>query len=73
MFDLARYFLTNYNMKINKLIKKIAVLEKRIEYLESKLGSKSTTSSRDEKWSEFRSIIRLQEKNTSKAFSENPF
>lgn len=56
-------------MKINILIKKIAVLEKRIEHLESKLASKSSTLSRDEKWSEFRSIIRLQEKNTSKVLS----
>ena len=56
-------------MNINDLIKKIAVLEKRIEYLESKLASKGSTSSRDEKWSEFRSVIRLQEKNTSKLLS----
>ena len=56
-------------MKIEFLIKKIAILEKRIEHLESKLDSKNWTSSRDEKWSEFRSIIRLQEKNSSKVLS----
>jgi len=56
-------------MKLDYLIKKIAVLEKRIEHLESKLSSKSSASSRDEKWSEFRSIIRLQEKNTSKVLT----
>ena len=56
-------------MKNDILIKRIAVLEKRIEHLESKLAPKNSTSSRDEKWSEFRSIIRLQEKNTSKVLS----
>ena len=56
-------------MNFEILIKRIAILEKRIEHLESKLASKSSTSSRDEKWSEFRSIIRLQEKNTSKALT----
>ena len=56
-------------MKLKELIKKIAVLEKRIEYLESKVASKDSTFSRDEKWNEFRSIIRLQEKNTSKVLS----
>ena len=54
---------------IDVLIKRIAVLEKRIEHLESKFASKKSTSSRDEKWSEFRSVIRLQEKNTSKLLS----
>ena len=56
-------------MNLDDLIKKIAVLEKRIEHLESKLASKNSSFSRDEKWSEFRSIIRLQEKNTSKALT----
>tara|TARA_B100001248_G_scaffold194603_1_gene149455 strand:- start:3084 stop:3293 length:210 start_codon:yes stop_codon:yes gene_type:complete len=69
MFDSTWYSLTNYGMKLDYLIKKIAVLEKRIEHLESKLSSKSSASSRDEKWSEFRSIIRLQEKNTSKVLT----
>ena len=69
MFDSTWYFLTNFAMDIDYLIKKIAILEKRIEHLESKLSSKDSTSSRDEKWSEFRSIIRLQEKNTSKALT----
>ena len=53
-------------MNFDDLIKKIAILEKRIEHLESKLASKSSSFTRDEKWNEFRSIIRLQEKNTSK-------
>ena len=69
MFDSTWYFLTNFAMDIDYLIKKIAILEKRIEHLESKLSSQDSTSSRDEKWSEFRSIIRLQEKNTSKALT----
>ena len=69
VFDLKWYSSANFNMKVKELIKKIAVLEKRIEYLESKVASKNSTFSRDEKWNEFRSIIRLQEKNTSKVLS----
>ena len=50
-------------MKNKHLNKKIAVLEKRIEYLESKLLSEKSSSLRDDKWKEFQTIIRLQEKN----------
>ena len=53
-------------MNLSTLNKKIAILEKRIEYLESKLKSNKSLNSREEKWSEFQSIIRLQEKNNSK-------
>ena len=53
-------------MKINDICKKIIVLEKRVEFLESELNSKKTSNLRDEKWKEFHSIIRLQEKNNSK-------
>ena len=53
-------------MKKISLNKKIAILEKRVEFLESKLNSKKSSDFRDEKWSEFQSIIRLQEKNNSR-------
>ena len=53
-------------MKKISLNKKIAILEKRVEFLESKLNSKKSSDFRDEKWSEFKSIIRLQEKNNSR-------
>ena len=53
-------------MKKMSLIKKIAILEKRLDLLESKLTSKNSSDFRDAKWSEFQSIIRLQEKNNSR-------
>ena len=53
-------------MKLNDLHKKIVILEKKVEFLESKLKSKKSSDSREEKWSEFQSIIRLQEKNNSR-------
>ena len=53
-------------MKKISLNKKIAILEKRVEFLESKLNSKKSSDFRDEKWGEFQSIIRLQEKNNSR-------
>ena len=53
-------------MNINNIYKKLAILEKKIEVLESKLKSKKSSDSREEKWNEFQSIIRLQEKNNSK-------
>ena len=53
-------------MKINDMIKKISILEKKVKFLESELESKKSSDSRDDKWSEFLSIIRLQEKNKSK-------
>ena len=53
-------------MKIDNIYKKIAILEKKVEFLESKLKSKKSSDLREEKWSEFQSIIRLQEKNNSR-------
>ena len=53
-------------MKINNIYKKLAILEKKVELLESKLKSKKSSDLREEKWSEFQSIIRLQEKNNSR-------
>ena len=50
-------------MKLNDIYKKIAILEKKVEFLESKLKLKNSSDSREEKWNEFQSIIRLQEKN----------
>ena len=53
-------------MEIDKLYKKLVILEKKIEYLESKLKSKISSDFREKKWSEFQSIIRLQEKNNNR-------
>ena len=53
-------------MKLDNIYKKIAVLEKKVEFLESKLKLKNSSDSREEKWNEFQSIIRLQEKNNSR-------
>jgi len=53
-------------MKLNDIYKKIAILEKKVEFLESKLKLKNSSDSREEKWDEFQSIIRLQEKNNSR-------
>ena len=50
-------------MKLNDIYKKIAILEKKVEFLESKLKLKNSSDSREEKWNEFQSIIRLQEKD----------
>ena len=50
----------------HQLNKRIKILEKRVEFLESKLKSKKSSDMRDEKWNEFQSIIRLQEKNNSR-------
>ena len=50
-------------MKLNDIYKKIAILEKKVEFLESKLKLKNSSDSREKKWNEFQSIIRLQEKN----------
>ena len=58
-------------MNTKDLNKKIAILEKRIEYLESKLIRKNSNSLRDEKWNEFQTIIRLQEKNSPRKNSHN--
>ena len=54
-------------MSIKEMHDKIANLEKKVEYLESKLKSKISSDLREEKWSEFQSIIRLQEKNNRKS------
>mgnify|MGYP001437192359 CR=1 FL=1 len=53
-------------MSNHQLNKRIKILEKRVEFLESKLKSKKSSDMRDEKWNEFQSIIRLQEKNNSR-------
>ena len=53
-------------MNLDNIYKKIAILEKKIEFLESKLKLKNSSDSREEKWNEFQSIIRLQEKNNSR-------
>jgi len=53
-------------MDIKEIYKKIAILEKRVQFLESKLKSKKSSDLREEKWNEFQSIIRLQEKNNSR-------
>ena len=59
-------FIIILNMKLNDIYKKIAILEKKVEFLESKLKLKNSSDSREEKWNEFQSIIRLQEKNNSR-------
>ena len=53
-------------MKLDDIYKKIAILEKKVEFLESKLKLKNSSDSREKKWNEFQSIIRLQEKNNSR-------
>ena len=54
-------------MEINELYKKLLSLEKRVEFLESKLKFKrSSADLRDDKWNEFQSIIRLQEKSNNR-------
>ena len=53
-------------MNLNDIYKKIAILEKKVEFLESKLKLKNSSDSREKKWNEFKSIIRLQEKNNSR-------
>jgi len=53
-------------MDLKEIYKKIAILENRVQFLESKLKSKKSSDLREEKWNEFQSIIRLQEKNNSR-------
>ena len=54
-------------MRINELYKKLLSLEKRVELLESKLKFKrSSADLRNDKWNEFQSIIRLQEKSNNR-------
>tara|TARA_B100000575_G_C22963618_1_gene556567 strand:+ start:32 stop:208 length:177 start_codon:yes stop_codon:yes gene_type:complete len=52
--------------KLSKALKRIADLEKRVDLLESKLESKKSSDLREEKWIEFQSVIRLQEKNNNR-------
>ena len=65
-FELIWFLSPNFVMKDRTLIKKLVILEKRIEYLESKIKSNISSDLREEKWSEFQSIIRLQEKNNGR-------
>lgn len=60
------FFLSILGMKINDIYNKLVSLEKKVKVLESKLKSKKSSDLREEKWNEFQSIIRLQEKNNSK-------
>ena len=53
-------------MSKSDLYKKITILEKRVESLELILSSKNLSALRDEKWREFQSIIRLQDKYNSR-------
>ena len=53
-------------MNIKEIYKRLVTLEKKVQFLESKLKLKKSSNSREEKWSEFQSIIRLQEKNKSR-------
>ncbi len=53
-------------MNIDNIIKKIDILEKKVELLESKLKSTKLADSRNEKWNEFQSIVRLQQKNKNR-------
>mgnify|MGYP001174351557 CR=1 FL=1 len=53
-------------MSIQEINKKISALEKKVEILESKLIKKRSSDLRNEKWDEFQSIIRLQQKNNSR-------
>ena len=55
-------------MKYDILIKRIAVLEKRIEYLESKLAPKSSTSSRDENGANFVPSLGFKKKILPKSY-----
>ena len=69
-FELIWFLLSFSSMSKIDLYKKIAVLEKRVESLESILNSRTLSALREEKWREFQSIIRLQDKyNSSKSFS----
>lgn len=65
-FELIRFLLSFYIMSKSDLYKKITILEKRVESLELILSSKNLSALRDEKWREFQSIIRLQDKYNSR-------
>ena len=69
-FELIWFLLSSLSMSKIDLYKKIAVLEKRVESLESIINSRTLSALREEKWREFQSIIRLQDKyNSRKSFS----
>ena len=53
-------------MNIKEIYNRLVTLEKKVQFLESKLKLKKSSNLREEKWSEFQSIIRLQEKNKSR-------
>ena len=53
-------------MSIKEIKNRISALEKKVEILETKLNKKRSSDSRNEKWDEFQSIIRLQQKNNSR-------
>ena len=65
-FELIWFLLSFLGMSKIDLYKKIAVLEKRVESLESILNSRTLSALREEKWREFQSIIRLQDKYNSR-------
>ena len=65
-FELIWFLLSFLSMSKIDLYKKIAVLEKRVESLESILNSRTLSALREEKWREFQSIIRLQDKYNSR-------
>ena len=50
-------------MKINDVLKKIAILEKKVDALESRINLNNSSDLRNKKWDEFQTIIRLQQKN----------
>ena len=55
-------------MKINDIYKKLAILEKKVEFLESKLKLKNSSDSREEKWNEFQSILGFKKKIIAEKF-----
>ena len=65
-FELIWFLLSFLGMDIKEIYKKLVTLEKKVQFLEAKLKSKKSSNLREEKWSEFQSIIRLQEKNKNR-------
>ena len=66
LFEFLWLLLSLFGMNNKDLYKKIVILEKKVEFLESELKLKKSSDSREKKWDEFQSIIRLQEKNNSR-------
>ena len=60
------FLLSIFGMESKRYIQKNCHFRKKVEFLESKLKLKNSSDSREEKWNEFQSIIRLQEKNNSR-------